>query len=229
MTVHVTGTFGRFQSRYRAASHFRCEDILRPQNLSYSFQSRYRAASHFRRRMLYDECTFSFQFQSRYRAASHFRLWLLLITRWQQLRFNLVIERLLISGSQRHLLFINGMLFQSRYRAASHFRSVLTSLTSLTSLFQSRYRAASHFRSASPPRHRKSLSAFQSRYRAASHFRPPLIPLPAHPTSFNLVIERLLISGGTILAYPDRHIHVSISLSSGFSFQAASTACHQIS
>ena len=62
---------------------------------------------------------------------------------------------------------------------------------------------------------------FQSRYRAASHFRG-CHPSP-HVTlyiSFNLVIERLLISGcprgqDTKPGRPN----VSISLSSGFSFQ----------
>ena len=37
---------------------------------------------------------------------------------------------------------------------------------------------------------------FQSRYRAASHFRSPFAPArPSMPLRFNLVIERLLISG----------------------------------
>ena len=62
-------------------------------------------------------------------------------------------------------------------------------------------------------------SSFQSRYRAASHFRTDR-PKPRNaPNRFNLVIERLLISGAE--HWPD-HVQlqfVSISLSSGFSFQ----------
>ena len=90
------------------------------------------------------------------------------------------------------------------------------------------------------------LSRFQSRYRAASHFRLPRTSRRARYrlTCFNLVIERLLISGAALREpriYPRRcfnlvierllisgdelHSHhpsphlVSISLSSGFSFQ----------
>ena len=37
-------------------------------------------------------------------------------------RFNLVIERLLISGMRRNELSADDTEFQSRYRAASHFR-----------------------------------------------------------------------------------------------------------
>ena len=85
---------------------------------------------------------------------------------------------------------------------------------------------------------------FQSRYRAASHFRvgginnlPRSVPLvsislssgfsfqgkrsmrvSARAGCFNLVIERLLISGGEEDRL-SRQFSVSISLSSGFSFQ----------
>ena len=67
-----------------------------------------------------------------------------------------------------------------------------------------------------------TLIEFQSRYRAASHFRAMACPVSTHLNRFNLVIERLLISG-----YPYRQPHtsrrrVSISLSSGFSFQGGS-------
>ena len=37
--------------------------------------------------------------------------------------FNLVIERLLISGQSRVVIAMSAFQFQSRYRAASHFRS----------------------------------------------------------------------------------------------------------
>ena len=112
------------------------------------FQSRYRAASHFRK-ALHAECSWVAKFQSRYRAASHFRstrevrfllpapvsISLSSGFSFQGLRgqipqgtlkcFNLVIERLLISGclfaSGLHELYI---MFQSRYRAASHFRDI---------------------------------------------------------------------------------------------------------
>ena len=87
--------------------------------------------------------------------------------------FNLVIERLLISGiasciMHRSLRF----LFQSRYRAASHFRprdNLLQIIDAdcfnlvIERLLISGYPA---------PRARSRLQMFQSRYRAASHFRP---------------------------------------------------------
>ena len=62
-------------------------------------------------------------------------------------------------------------------------------------------------------------SRFQSRYRAASHFRYECERFPTHArNSFNLVIERLLISGVNLTSKTVR-VRVSISLSSGFSFQ----------
>ena len=72
-----------------------------------------------------------------------------------------------------------------------------------------------------------SAGVFQSRYRAASHFRafmgigPDFVGFAC----FNLVIERLLISGHAhnSLDTRPRCAHVSISLSSGFSFQADKT------
>ena len=62
--------------------------------------------------------------------------------------FNLVIERLLISGTKRAIRTIRFIMFQSRYRAASHFRLILMrgQMSSALLRFQSRYRAASHFR-----------------------------------------------------------------------------------
>ena len=112
-------------------------------------------------------------FPSRYRAASHFRLAILIAPARTDACFNLVIERLLISGSSASFTVVTALSFQSRYRAASHFRSagaanrtcrlrssfnlVIERLlisgerrgavdTSRQSMFQSRYRAASHFR-----------------------------------------------------------------------------------
>ena len=113
--------------------------------------------------------------------------------------FNLVIERLLISG----LASFNSagrrrFLFQSRYRAASHFRRSPDCATSPYISFQSRYRAASHFRFAG--NWVRTLSM----------------------VGFNLVIERLLISGQAQFQTDwDTIVGVSISLSSGFSFQGS--------
>ena len=122
---NINYTINKFQSRYRAASHFRsCGGPV--SGVLYRFQSRYRAASHFRLQFCNGDAAFfsgvvsislssgfSFQealdilaerrrvkFQSRYRAASHFRTagpgWCFLLCLF---RFNLVIERLLISGT----------------------------------------------------------------------------------------------------------------------------------
>ena len=63
-------------------------------------------------------------------------------------------------------------------------------------LFQSRYRAASHFRLFQSKEAEWVDVTFQSRYRAASHFRlSAILRLHALRKGFNLVIERLLISG----------------------------------
>ena len=86
------------------------------------FQSRYRAASHFRSPRLELTGTNLMEFQSRYRAASHFRNITESQTYSLDLSFNLVIERLLISGGYWTVPVRIGHEFQSRYRAASHFR-----------------------------------------------------------------------------------------------------------
>ena len=116
-------------------------------------------------------------------------------------------------------------------------------------MFPSRYRAAFHFRALKTEIKQRELAVFPSRYRAASHFRVPLLSYTTIYLwpSFHLVIERLLISGA-LLAGGENHVHgsfhlvierllisgrlpssqpgtkwfgVSISLSSGFSFQGA--------
>ena len=140
-----------FQSRYRAASHFRLtpagvqlqqvpisfnlviERLLisgrkpvvkhRAYKAVTSFQSRYRAASHFR---LYQRVypLLVVKFQSRYRAASHFRNKRGYVCVAPVPCFNLVIERLLISGPSTIVFAPFTLQFQSRYRAASHFRSL---------------------------------------------------------------------------------------------------------
>ena len=112
-------------------------------------------------------------------------------------------------------------------------------------LFQSRYRAASHFRFASdvPGRSDRSVSISLSSGFSFQGRRPPWPP--AGLESFNLVIERLLISGqdkgklktslsmrfnlvierllisGQNGSDLNAYQQVSISLSSGFSFQAS--------
>ena len=62
--------------------------------------------------------------------------------------------------------------------------------------------------------------SFQSRYRAAFHFRSESLRRgsESHPR-FNLVIERLFISGTRCEPSRVSSTSVSISLSSGFSFQ----------
>ena len=65
----------------------------------------------------------------------------------------------------------------------------------------------------------RHLIQFQSRYRAAFHFRPADAPRHRPIYCFNLVIERLFISGASTRSHRTRAISVSISLSSGFSFQ----------
>ena len=160
------------------------------------FQSRYRAASHFR--IVRIECTWSgmTSFQSRYRAASHFRM-----PNWRRLRcllavsislssgfsfqerlartltgvrysFNLVIERLLISGCEARVECLMTKMFQSRYRAASHFRvlrrgDIAASIKVSISL-SSGFSFQVEIPYPDPPR---LFFWFQSRYRAASHFR----------------------------------------------------------
>ena len=115
--------------------------------------------------------------------------------------FHLVIERLLISGHDgTDRASPSRVAFPSRYRAASHFRTYANLVERNThELFPSRSRAASHFRAIVEQRRGNHLNviSFQSRYRAASHFRLRGCPLhPAYyPNSFNLVIERLFISG----------------------------------
>ena len=67
-------------------------------------------------------------FQSRYRAASHFRPHREeVLGETSSSSFNLVIERLLISGVNYPARDSHLKPFQSRYRAASHFRWILRS------------------------------------------------------------------------------------------------------
>ena len=86
--------------------------------------------------------------------------------------FNLVIERLLISGANKRVNALSTDSFQSRYRAASHFRSVFERRIKVAA-FHVSISLSSGFsfqviRCHLPDRYPRP---FQSRYRAASHFR----------------------------------------------------------
>ena len=143
--------------------------------------------------------------------------------RWCLNGFNLVIERLLISGSDTvaaigsssgvSISLSSGFSFQVQRGGFVLHLSILVSISLSSGFsfqdnrhatgvlplckFQSRYRAASHFRPAIAE-HVDDIAMFQSRYRAASHFRLISIIARVYPFhSFNLVIERLLISGYT--------------------------------
>ena len=185
----------QFQSRYRAASHFREEAGAvwhRHRRQSFNLVIERLLISGTRGSL---PSASPISFPSRYRAASHFRQRCRL-PHWKYRRFHLVIERLLISGKQELLSERDALEFQSRYRAASHFRSPEQRKKATEVQFQSRYRAASHFRRKGNFGIQWLVPSFQSRYRAASHFR---------------------VVGMTLLiAVP---VPVSISLSSGFSFQ----------
>ena len=212
------------------------------------FQSRYRAASHFRRlpcaSLQLRECVVSISLSSGFSFQGNLcRIYLL-----RPICFNLVIERLLISGPHARsgrtrtasvsISLSSGFSFQGPHTSAQDW---------LWRWFQSRYRAASHFR-VKRMNDRMPDIAFQSRYRAASHFRRRRRAWRRAPLfRFNLVIERLLISGSAgkgrararrlqfqsryraashfrqrELEYAAARVNlVSISLSSGFSFQAA--------
>ena len=102
-------------------------DIIQ-RNRQVEFQSRYRAASHFRfstggrdtiDAIVSISLSSGFSFQDVWVSASN----------WSELiRFNLVIERLLISGNTASGPSVKDVVqFQSRYRAASHFRLSSTS------------------------------------------------------------------------------------------------------
>ena len=138
-------------------------------------------------------------FPSRYRAASHFRPrtgFFLNISKYPS--FHLVIERLLISGHTPSLRCRWHSLVSISLSSGFSFQGKPRRHGSRSAgKFQSRYRAASHFRLTHPYRGLKVVwLSFQSRYRAASHFRT--------------------IEGG---CFAGEIFTVSISLSSGFSFQ----------
>ena len=240
------------------------------------FQSRYRAASHFR---LCAGIRCLFQFVVSISLSSGFSFQVIGDSAWERgcPGFNLVIERLLISGEASKVVSIDthlkvsislssGFSFQENVRgfergyAVSSFNLVIERLlisgprriirATPFPVFQSRYRAASHFRWLSLLKTFTD-TLFQSRYRAASHFRKMLSRMPTtRLLCFNLVIERLLISGVALLQpnvrltvkFQSRYraashfrafvnsdnlacVVVSISLSSGFSFQDRCRFC----
>ena len=114
-------------------------------------------------------------------------------------------------------------MFQSRYRAASHFRTHAASrAVSLQLPFQSRYRAASHFRFRGGTFHVVLALVVSISLSSGFSFQVSRRHLSCRPCAccFNLVIERLLISGLSAAGARSWSYPVSISLSSGFSFQA---------
>ena len=164
--------------------------------------------------------------------------------------FHLVIERLFISGRRNgDAILLIANMFPSRYRAAFHFRKneafFLCTVCQEVSISLS---SGFSFQVGNDERFQRCFYTFQSRYRAASHFRCRAIDCYLLPKRrFNLVIERLLISGLPREVTPCASIAsfhlvierlfisgqrrkpacqfgmvVSISLSSGFSFQALS-------
>ena len=210
-----------FQSRYRAASHFRLVQCLRGTTSSWQFQSRYRAASHFRFNCI----------RGRIQHIGCFNLVIerLLISGtlglsnvFPVIGFNLVIERLLISG--RHCTKVvqtpslvsislsSGFSFQVAGTVDAigaillRFNLVIERLLisgggarathDALHEFQSRYRAASHFRSifqgGRGAERRVSISLSSGFSFQATQL---LRQVPSLERCFNLVIERLLISG----------------------------------
>ena len=143
------------------------------------------------------------------------------------LRFNLVIENLLISTirwtNQRKAWNVE---FQSRNRESSNFNTaVCKSSESVCALFQSRNRESSNFNEnvvfvdtdlflgfnlvienlliSTQPVQNPHLGIdlrFQSRNRESSNFNRAMVPVKKHVTPrFNLVIENLLISTGDLI------------------------------
>ncbi len=113
-----------------------------------------------------------------------------------RLCFNLVIERLLISGASCSRESIAARMFQSRYRAASHFRCASSLNIIVTFMCFNLVIERLLISGGLPVPGQVWTCLFQSRYRAASHFR-----------GSNSAVGKLFN-------------RVSISLSSGFSFQA---------
>ena len=100
--VTVSGSLPVFQSRYRAASHFRCGKSASSQCLENIVSISLSSGFSFQVTAISQSTTSArFWFPSRYRAASHFRDRAKLRTPAIE-SFNLVIERLLISGTAAH-------------------------------------------------------------------------------------------------------------------------------
>ena len=88
-------------------------------------------------------------------------------------------------------------LFQSRNRVSSNFYEVHTSWYDTIFLFQSRNRVSSNFYQNGLAISSRSYAKFQSRNRVSSNFYGIIDKIPNATTSFNLVIECLLISTST--------------------------------
>ena len=160
-----------FQSRYRAASHFRLMLIIEV-SFYVKFPSRYRAASHFRTQTFTFDDSFLGQVSISLSSGFSFQANAFLSSASVTIRcFNLVIERLLISGHPRNLgegylrcfnlvierLLISGFWLARMARLNVCFNLVIERLL-------------------------------------ISGLSQPGLPRRSHD-SFNLVIERLLISG----------------------------------
>ena len=165
-----------FQSRYREAFHFRSPFAWR-RRIRPTFQSRYREAFHFR--------------ATCFELAAVTRIVSISLSRGFSFQgkarpkriticisFNLVIERLFSSGKNPPLNLRQAEAFQSRYREAFHFRDASVLVFNVN----------------------REVSISLSRGFSFQE-RNPLEPTGTHP-SFNLVIERLFISG---LVDPSSH------------------------
>ena len=235
-----------FQSRYRAASHFRVRRAacqLNPLQVSISlssgfsfqvvnlsqsqretivaFQSRYRAASHFRDRrgrglgacmVVSISLSSGFSFQVGNRRARRVNLFVSIslssgfsfqvrrsqLTLLQFRCFNLVIERLLISGYTGGDTWDVDTYLRVSISLSSGFSFQVNghAVCERVSKFQSRYRAASHFRSSRKPSRDICCNSFNLVIeRLLISGDNCLLRVAAQHCGFNLVIERLLISG----------------------------------
>ena len=166
------------------------------------FQSRYRAASHFRSLFSPIFATESISFQSRYRAASHFRACACTYRRAERRCFNLVIERLLISGHglvshNQNGVRIVSISLSSGFSFQESIQRAIDSAHSCFNLVIERLLISGPTLSANKEvlRYRVSISLS-----SGFSFQRLLISVQARARGgiyegFNLVIERLLISG----------------------------------
>ena len=186
------------------------------------FPSRYRAAFHFRLFTSGSSSTVPREFQSRYRAAFHFRCPCGREGEGDDTQVSISLS----SGFSFQAFPVRPdrrrrCQFQSRYRAAFHFRKQrFIDIAWRVIKFQSRYRAAFHFRPVRSPAYHAGHRSFNLVIERL-FISGKLIDEPEERAflRFNLVIERLFISGRVPFRYDCIEASVSISLSSGFSFQ----------